>query len=363
MDVIKMEPDDDPFGSLPHDNTYKMEEMKASSEERNFLDQHVTGIKEEYVDQSRDLTSQIKFAEDPVPISLPVVKCVPEETHSDMDTVSKEPWVELTTEDNKILTERIAGTSEKTVSSELDGIAHEENENSCEILKISTSPGKLMWTCQDEKPLDFEVSKLAFFKSVKLNGHLPKLVGKKSLKCEVCGICFPTSSKLKTHQRRHTGEKPFKCEVCGKCFSQLGTLKYHARLHTGEKPFKCDVCGKSFALMGNLNIHERVHTGEKRFKCDVCGKCFSQSSSLKNHENRHTDNKPLKCGICGKCFSTSKSLKSHERFHTNEKPFQCLVCGRYFSHSCNLKSHERGHTGDKLYKCEVSDNVSRTIVP
>ncbi|XP_069671876.1 uncharacterized protein [Periplaneta americana] len=52
--------------------------LKNEPEERNFSDQHVTGIKEEYEDQSHDLTSEIKV-EDQVPISFPVVKRETEE--------------------------------------------------------------------------------------------------------------------------------------------------------------------------------------------------------------------------------------------------------------------------------------------
>ncbi|KAJ4425883.1 hypothetical protein ANN_27509 [Periplaneta americana] len=47
-------------------------------QEQNFTDQHVTGMKEEYKDKSQDLTTEIKFEEDPVPISFPVVKREPE---------------------------------------------------------------------------------------------------------------------------------------------------------------------------------------------------------------------------------------------------------------------------------------------
>ncbi|XP_069673242.1 uncharacterized protein [Periplaneta americana] len=53
--------------------------LKREPEERNFSDQDVTGIKEEYEDQSQDLTTEVKFEEDPEVVSLPVVKREPEE--------------------------------------------------------------------------------------------------------------------------------------------------------------------------------------------------------------------------------------------------------------------------------------------
>ncbi|XP_069673111.1 uncharacterized protein [Periplaneta americana] len=78
--------------------------VKTEDDERNLGDQHVTGIKEEYEDQSQDLTTEIKFEEDPVPISFPVLKHEPEEVHSDF---YEEPRVEVTTEDNEVFAESI----------------------------------------------------------------------------------------------------------------------------------------------------------------------------------------------------------------------------------------------------------------
>ncbi|XP_069671201.1 uncharacterized protein [Periplaneta americana] len=77
--------------------------VKTEDDEVNLGDQHVTDIKEEYEDQTQDLTSEIKFEEDPVPISFPVLKHEPEEVHSDFN---EEPRVELTAEDNEVFAER-----------------------------------------------------------------------------------------------------------------------------------------------------------------------------------------------------------------------------------------------------------------
>ncbi|XP_069671280.1 uncharacterized protein [Periplaneta americana] len=109
MDVIKMEPAVDPLDLQLHDGIYEMKENDSLSKERNFLDHHVTGIKEEYEDQSSDLLSEIKFEGDPVPISLPMVKREPEEEQSDLDTVNDDARVEATPEDNEVLTESCDG--------------------------------------------------------------------------------------------------------------------------------------------------------------------------------------------------------------------------------------------------------------
>ncbi|XP_069669844.1 probable serine/threonine-protein kinase kinX isoform X2 [Periplaneta americana] len=69
--------------------------LQREPEERNFSKQDVTGIKEEYEDQSQDLTTEIKFEEGPEVIWLPVVKPEPEERNF-MDhhvTAIKEEYV------------------------------------------------------------------------------------------------------------------------------------------------------------------------------------------------------------------------------------------------------------------------------
>ncbi|XP_069670215.1 uncharacterized protein [Periplaneta americana] len=220
--------------------------LKREPENRKFLDQNVT------VKQSPDLTSEIKLEGRPVPISFPVVKREPEEEQTDLHTVNEEPSVEVMAEDNGIFAERIAGNFERTVSSELDGIALEENENVCEIPKNSGSSEKLARSRKDEKQLQFGVSKICSSNSAKSNWDFPKNTAKIPSKCKVCGKCFPTKSSFISHERCHTDEKIFKCDVCGKNFTSSGNLRSYKRLHTGEKRFKCDGCGKSFKDSSHL---------------------------------------------------------------------------------------------------------------
>ncbi|XP_069671190.1 zinc finger and SCAN domain-containing protein 2-like [Periplaneta americana] len=219
--------------------------VKHEPEERNFLDHHVTGIKEEYVNQSSDLRSGVKFDEDPVPISFPVVKREPEEEKRDMGTVIEKPRIDVTGEDNEILTKRITATNLRTVSSELGRLALAENEIVREIPRNSSSLGKPVRTREDEKQLELESSKICFSTAEKLNSHLSNDLGKESFKCDVCAKCFSNSHNLKTHKRLHTEENRFRCDVCGKFYAQSYYLKAHQRVHTASKPFKCDVCGVS----------------------------------------------------------------------------------------------------------------------
>ncbi|XP_069673186.1 uncharacterized protein [Periplaneta americana] len=106
MDVIKMEPEVDPFGLPPHDTTYKTEENKALSEERNLLDLEAMDIKTEYVDHSYDITSEIKVEDSTMSISSPMVKCEVEEDSFDPDRVQQEQKVEVNSEKDEVLTER-----------------------------------------------------------------------------------------------------------------------------------------------------------------------------------------------------------------------------------------------------------------
>ncbi|XP_069669764.1 uncharacterized protein [Periplaneta americana] len=94
MDVIKAEQEVDPLSLETSDDT--------DEDEKKPVLKHVTGIKEEYEDQSHDLTSEIKFEEDPVPISFPVVKREPEEEWSEFN---EEPRAEVTAEDNEVFAE------------------------------------------------------------------------------------------------------------------------------------------------------------------------------------------------------------------------------------------------------------------
>ncbi|XP_069669744.1 zinc finger protein 572-like isoform X8 [Periplaneta americana] len=217
MDVIKAELEVDPLSLETSDDTDE-DEKKPILEEQNLVDQLVTGIKEEYEDQSHDLTTEIKFEEGPVPISFPVVKREPEEEQSDFN---EEPRVEVTVEDNEDFAERIPTASERrAVSLEFDSILLEEDETVCDNPKNSGALGKPARNHEDEKQFEFELSKICFSNSAKLRGHLPKDSSKKPFKCDICDKCFSKSGYLNYHKRLHRDKKPFKCDFCGKCFPQ-----------------------------------------------------------------------------------------------------------------------------------------------
>ncbi|KAJ4425385.1 hypothetical protein ANN_28000 [Periplaneta americana] len=317
-----------------------------------FLGSVCDCIKEEYEDHSHDLTSEIKFEEDPVPISFPVVKREPEEEQSDLATVNEEPRVEGTAEDNEIFTEWIAANKERCVSSKFDGIAQEENETVCEIPKNSDSSEKRIRTREDKKQLQLEMSKEYLSNLAKSTTHLRERVVKNAYKCDICGRSFSTSCNVKKHELLHAGEKLLRCDVCGKCYSQSRYLRKHEDRHTGDKTFKCDICGKWFWELSALGRHERVHTRDKPFKCDKC--------SLKSHELQHTGEKPFKCDVCGKFFSQLSILKcnactdvrnlSNAMFLVYQRP----SCG---SSAPTLINHGRNKL-DILRRTTVSNNTS-----
>ncbi|KAJ4425543.1 hypothetical protein ANN_27737 [Periplaneta americana] len=307
----------------------------------------------------------------------------------DLDTVKDELKLEVTTEENKILTDSLADSNDRTVSSECEGFAHETHMTNCEAGKHSVFSTNNFRALIDDKSFKCDVSEKCSSTSGNLKCHIRKNTDAKSherqhiddrpYKCNVCGKCFSQRCNLKRHETVHTGEKRFQCVDCGKFFSQRSGLKLHRVRHSGEKPFKCDTCLKCFTRPSDLKRHKRlhsdakpfkcvvcektfqqrsylkrhVHTVEKPFKCDDCGKYFAQSHSLKMHARYHTGEKPLLCDICGETFSHWNPLIRHKRQHTCEKPFQCDVCGKCFTESSGLKRHERRHTGEKPFKCDV----------
>ncbi|XP_069684419.1 uncharacterized protein [Periplaneta americana] len=100
MDMIKTEPEVDPLAIQTSDNT-DLEEKKPFSEEVNLLNLQSTEMKKEYVDHSYDLTSNTR-----VPINFAFVNCEPEEESCDLNTVQEELKIEVTAEQDEVLTER-----------------------------------------------------------------------------------------------------------------------------------------------------------------------------------------------------------------------------------------------------------------
>ncbi|XP_069670236.1 uncharacterized protein [Periplaneta americana] len=104
MDVIKMEPGSDPMG-IQTSGIADVEEKKPLSEEGNLLDVDVTKIKTECIDHRYDIKSEIVFEESAVPIDFPMLKSEAEEEFCELDQV-KEVKLEVTAEENEVLTER-----------------------------------------------------------------------------------------------------------------------------------------------------------------------------------------------------------------------------------------------------------------
>ncbi|KAJ4425635.1 hypothetical protein ANN_27831 [Periplaneta americana] len=245
-------------------------------QEGNSLDLHLTEIKTEYMDHSYDLKSEMTFDETRVPIDFPIVKRENEVEARELNEMKEEVKLEVTAEDDEVLTESIGEPVYR------NSIA----EDKC----LQTEQHKLK--CDDRGKRFFDLAKLKF---------------KRPFICDVCGKSYLNSDHLKRHIRVHTGEKPFVCDMCGMKFSVSCNLKRHALLHTGQKPFNCDLCGKKFCKSSDLKDHARVHTGEKPFSCEICGQKFSKLIHRKRHEAVHTGEKPYSCDVCGKKFSQPDS--------------------------------------------------------
>ncbi|KAJ4425463.1 hypothetical protein ANN_28079 [Periplaneta americana] len=128
MDVIKMEPALDLLYLQLHDNTYEMEGNDPLSEERNLSHLDVTGMKTECMDQSYDIKSEIKVEDiTPMPISFPVVKTEVDKELLDVGRVRLEQKVEVSSEEDEVLTESFVDHDEKRVIRERTGIDREED--------------------------------------------------------------------------------------------------------------------------------------------------------------------------------------------------------------------------------------------
>ncbi|XP_069672829.1 uncharacterized protein [Periplaneta americana] len=173
IDLIKMESEVDPL-DLQLDNTYKLEENKSSSKEGNLSHLEVTGMKTECVDHSYEIKSEIKVEDTPIPTSFVFVRCEVDEDVFDLGRVKQEQKVEVSSEEDEVFPDRIGATNERTVSSEFDSIALEDNETVCAIAKNSGSSGRHTRTQEDEKQFKFKLSEICFSNSAKLNRHLHK---------------------------------------------------------------------------------------------------------------------------------------------------------------------------------------------
>ncbi|XP_076805437.1 uncharacterized protein LOC143449212 isoform X2 [Clavelina lepadiformis] len=173
------------------------------------------------------------------------------------------------------------------------------------------------------------------------------------LKCPQCERTYSRRAALLQHLQTHSSRLPFHCIYCHKSFKLKGYLTQHLLVHKTEKPFKCTIagCDKAFKKRRKLQDHLLSHGTERNYSCHVCGKAFKIASTLAVHMKAHQDLRPYQCQQCGMAFKFKGNLKSHIRIHTGERPFECTVCKKSFAQQTTLQIHMRIHTGEKPYKC------------
>ncbi|XP_069669337.1 uncharacterized protein [Periplaneta americana] len=109
MDVTEMECEIDPVAIGRSSETDTVEENPLF-QEWDLMDQDMTGVKVEYVDQSHDLTSEVIFEDDLEPNSFPVMEREPEEETIRAVTGEEEKELELVQGQSEVLTERLNRT-------------------------------------------------------------------------------------------------------------------------------------------------------------------------------------------------------------------------------------------------------------
>ncbi|XP_069670509.1 zinc finger protein 239-like isoform X1 [Periplaneta americana] len=336
MEAVKMESEVDPLLVQTSDNK-DVAEKKPLSENGNLLDVDLTRVKTEWMEQSYDVRSEMKFEGNPEPFTSVVVKCEAMEESNSFETVKEELNQDIMSEEDEDLSESILNSE---VIEALEDVSGPEQSLTSENSAFRT---------QLDSHTDDQLSR----RKDNLQSGSNHRTEEALFNCVICGEMLQTSHSLKMHLR-HTHKRPiFKCDVSGKYFSIQQALHDHAPSRPDEKPFKCKICGKCFSKMGNLLIHERMHSNENRLKCGTCGKRFPFPGNLREHIRSHTGEKPFTCDVCGKSYSHSGSLTVHLRTHTGEKPFQCDECGKCFTHSGGLKEHLRTHSGERPLKCNI----------
>ncbi|XP_069669882.1 uncharacterized protein [Periplaneta americana] len=111
MYVIKKEREIDPL-AIEGSNRTDVEEQKPLSEERNVSNLQVTAIKTECMDHSYVIKTEMTFDEAPLPVDFPVVKSEVEDEARELDKVEKEVKLEITAEEDEVLTESCNGCYE-----------------------------------------------------------------------------------------------------------------------------------------------------------------------------------------------------------------------------------------------------------
>jgi len=162
-------------------------------------------------------------------------------------------------------------------------------------------------------------------------------------KCPQCGKTLSNRSNLTRHMKIHLGVKNQVCDICKKAFLSKDHLYQHQKVHSAIKEYVCHTCGDDFHQHSNLIHHMRIHSSVKEYTCNMCGKAFSQQRGLAQHLKTHSNVKEHVCHVCHSRFSHQQGLARHLKVHSNVKEFSCEICGKEFNRRCNLMRHKKLH--------------------
>ena len=124
-----------------------------------------------------------------------------------------------------------------------------------------------------------------------------------------------------------------------------------------EKQHECYICKKRLPLASCLSHHIEMHrydneSAPNRFRCWECGKNCFMDLALKRHMRTHRP-PGLKCEVCPRTLASEESLRKHlMNVHNGLRTIVCNICGAELACIASLAAHIRKHEEQRRFVCE-----------
>ncbi|XP_023719522.1 zinc finger and SCAN domain-containing protein 12 isoform X3 [Cryptotermes secundus] len=110
--------------------------------------------------------------------------------------------------------------------------------------------------------------------------------GERLYSCDACKKSFDAQSNLKVHQCICSGGNPLACDLCTKALKEDSNVNQHQCLQSGEHS-DGGVCNMSVSNKSDLDRHQHPQSSKGPYSCDVCDKAFSRCDHLIQHQCIH----------------------------------------------------------------------------